>query len=109
MGLPISRYRLILILESVFGSPGVLFCAVHDLPPSTVRLLKRPSKLSPHPPTQPDCASTKPTPSRSMLIDLPALSAIGIRTQVAPPSVVFRIAAVLKFSSETNPVMASRN
>src|SRR5580704_5635452 len=107
MGLPSIRYRLILILGSVFGSPGVLFCAVHDLPASTVTLLNRPSKLSAHPPTQPDCPSTKPTPSRSVLIELPELSTIGRRTQVSPPSVVFKIAAVVKFSNETNPVMAS--
>src|SRR5947209_180088 len=100
MGLPKNRYRLILILGSVFGSAGVLSCAVHVLPPSAVTLLKRPSKLSPHPPTQPDCPSMKPTPSRSVLIDLPALSTMGTRTQVSPPSVVFRIAAVVKFSRE---------
>src|SRR5436189_1656639 len=102
MGLPRNRYRLILILCSVFGSPGVLSCAVHVLPPSTVMLLKRPSKLSPHPPTQPLCPSMKPTHSRSVLIALPELSTIGRRTQVSPPSVVFRIAALVKFSSETN-------
>src|ERR1044072_241193 len=109
MGLPSSRYRLILILASVVGSPRLWFCAVHDLPPSTVMLFKRPSNLSPHPPTQPDCRSTNPTPSRSTLIDLPALLTIGMRRQVSPPSVVFKIAAAVKFSSETNPVMASRN
>ena len=31
----------------------------------------------------------------------------GHATQVSPPSVVFRIAAVAKLSSETNPVLAS--
>src|SRR5918998_6110916 len=83
------------------------FASAHVSPPSRVSLVKPPSKfLSPQPPTQPSCSSTKPMPSR---LALPCGSSTGRRSQLCPPSTVLRIAPSTKFSSDTKPTSSVTN
>src|SRR5437899_9033753 len=82
----------------------------HVAPPSVVPLVVPPGlpdmQPSPQPPTHPTCSLIKPIPSSSTFL---CGSVIGIRFQLWPPSVVFRIAAAVSFSRDTNPICGVRN